>query len=138
MENPQRKNHTDVFTLTKGVKCVKLSVGGFRKVLFGHLSFSCHMQWFLNFAAHSKRRIRNMSNYLLSVLPACLPACLPGWLAVSSHVATREQGKGNFVPVHTMKAYVDIKIYLHSFLTSVLAGGEQSALHLGRFNPHGM
>jgi hypothetical protein len=34
-----------------------------------------------------------------------------------------------------MNAYVGTKIYLHSLLTSVLAGGGQSALHPGRFNP---
>jgi len=47
LENPWRKNHTEVSSPTNGVKCMKLSVSGIRKVSFDHLSFSCQIQWFL-------------------------------------------------------------------------------------------
>ena len=43
--------------------------------------------------------------------------------------------KGKFVSTHTMKAYGKggLQVYFHSFLTSVLGGGEQSVSRSGLF-----
>jgi hypothetical protein len=37
--------------------------------------------------------------------------------------------------MHSMKAYWDLVVHLHSFLTSTLDGGDWSNLHPSRFNP---
>jgi hypothetical protein len=36
---------------------------------------------------------------------------------------------------YTMKAYEEVDVYIHIFLTSALAGGEWSASRPGRFTP---
>jgi hypothetical protein len=41
--------------------------------------------------------------------------------------------KGKFVPVHVMKTTRAEELWVHSFLTSVLDGGERSTSHTGRF-----
>jgi hypothetical protein len=43
--------------------------------------------------------------------------------------------KGKVVPVLAMKAYEEVDVQIHIFLTSALDGGEWSASHPGRFIP---
>jgi hypothetical protein len=42
------------------------------------------------------------------------------------------EDKGKAVPVHAMGAYRGLELWLHSFLTSVLDGGEYSYIKLHR------
>jgi len=43
--------------------------------------------------------------------------------------------KSNVIPTHTIKAYRGLGVYLHSFLTSALDGGQWPASCRGRFTP---
>jgi hypothetical protein len=42
---------------------------------------------------------------------------------------------GKIVPVHAIKVYGGVKLWLYSLLTSAIKRGEWSASHLGRFTP---
>jgi len=47
------------------------------------------------------------------------------------------QGSGKGVAVQTMKANGGVQVYLHSFFTSTLDGGERSTSHHGDITPEG-
>jgi hypothetical protein len=49
---------------------------------------------------------------------------------VSGHVLC----EGKFVPVYDIKAYGEVEVQLHSFLTSALDVGEWSATRPGHFH----
>jgi hypothetical protein len=69
---------------------------------------------------------RFLVNLWASVL--CIRMCEYKYIyTVYTHTHTHIKYTSKAVPVHTMTAHAEIKVQLHSFLTSTTEGGEYSA-----------